>query len=144
MDSVLFSSRKMDWETPQKLFNDLNKKYNFTLDAAASDDNKKCQHWFTEKDNGLLKDWSGYTVWCNPPYGRNVNKWVQKAAYEAENGVEICMLLASRTDTNWFHRYIYHNPRCRIEFLEGRMRFEINGNPGGRATFGSMLVFFNN
>lgn len=65
----MFSSDKDYWETPQSLFDELNAEFNFTLDAAASDANHKCERYFTKKDNGLLQDWQGETVFCNPPYG---------------------------------------------------------------------------
>lgn len=56
---VLFSSDKDFWETPQSLFDELNEKYHFTLDAAASDENHKCSRYFTKEDNGLLMDLGG-------------------------------------------------------------------------------------
>ena len=56
---TLFSSDKNYWETPQALFNKLDEKYHFTLDAAASDDNHKCEKYFTESDDGLKQNWGG-------------------------------------------------------------------------------------
>lgn len=74
MDKVLFSSNKNYWETPQKLFDKLNKKYHFEIDLAASKENAKCKKFYTEKDDALSKKWHG-VCWCNPPYGRNVIQW---------------------------------------------------------------------
>lgn len=109
-----FSSNKMDWETPQKLFDDLNKKYHFTLDPCSTDSNAKCELHFTERENGLAQDWSGNRVFCNPPYGREIAKWVEKAYTESQKGVFIVMLVPARTDTKWFHNFVYH--KAKIEF----------------------------
>lgn len=66
---LMFSSKKPDWETPKAFFDDLDKEFHFTLDAAASDRNTKCERYYTEQDNALDKEWSEST-YCNPPYGR--------------------------------------------------------------------------
>lgn len=136
-----FSSNKMDWETPQKLFDDLNKKYHFTLDPCSTDSNAKCELHFTERENGLAQDWSGNRVFCNPPYGREIAKWVEKAYTESQKGVFIVMLVPARTDTKWFHNFVYH--KAKIEFLKGRLKFESNGVASQGAPFPSMLVIYN-
>lgn len=63
---TMFSSDKSDWETPRILFNELNRQYHFTLDAAASHTNHKVDRYFTADDDGLVQDWGGETVFCNP------------------------------------------------------------------------------
>lgn len=68
-NEALFSSDKNFWETPQKLFDELDAEFHFTLDAAASDENHKCARYFTQNDDGLRQNWEGETVFCNPPYG---------------------------------------------------------------------------
>lgn len=80
MNKVLFSSNKEDWETPQDLFNELNKEFNFTVDVASSKENYKCNRHYTEKENGLIQNWNNEIVWCNPPYGRKIGDWVKKAS----------------------------------------------------------------
>ena len=75
----MFTSKTNEWETPQDFYNKLNEEFNFTLDACASLENHKCPIFFTEKENGLIQDWSSHRVFCNPPYGREVGKWVEKA-----------------------------------------------------------------
>ena len=78
------NTHKQEWETPQGLFDDLNKEYGFTLDAAASDKNHKCKKYYTERVDGLLQDWKGETVFCNPPTGHKSFKlWVRKAYEES-------------------------------------------------------------
>lgn len=68
MNNCMFSSNKQDWETPQWLFDHLNKKFHFTLDACANKENHKCEKYFDEKIDGLKQNWENEVVWCNPPY----------------------------------------------------------------------------
>lgn len=135
MLDVLYSSKKKDWETPQWLFDQLNKEFNFTLDVASSKENHKCKKYFTELENGLEQDWSNNIVWCNPPYGRDIYNWVKKAS---ESNTTVVMLLPARTDTRWFHDYIYN--KAQIRFLRGRLKFS---NISSSAPFPSMIVIFN-
>lgn len=64
----LMTSNSDEWATPQKLFDELNSKYHFTLDPCSTDENHKCKTYFTRADNGLEKSWGGYRVYMNPPY----------------------------------------------------------------------------
>lgn len=118
-----FSSDKHDWATPQWLFDELNAEFGFDLDAAASDSNAKCADYITADDDGLLQDWGGRTVWLNPPYGRQIGRWIAKAAREAEKpGTTIVLLVPARTDTSWFHEFLYS--KAELRFLRGRLRFD--------------------
>lgn len=76
---ALFSSLTDEWETPQDLFDKLNEEFHFTIDVCATEENAKVSKFFTKDQNGLLQDWTGETVWCNPPYGRAVEAWIHKA-----------------------------------------------------------------
>ena len=134
MNKILFSSNKEDWETPQDLFNELNKEFNFTVDVASSEQNHKCKRYYTEKENGLIQNWDNETVWCNPPYGRKIGDWVKKAS---ESNATVVMLLPARTDTKWFHEYIYN--KAEIRFIKGRLKF---GNSVNSAPFPSIIVIF--
>lgn len=132
----LYSSKSCEWSTPIEFFNNLDSKYNFTLDPCSTDYNHKCSNYFTIKENGLIKSWKGYRVFMNPPYGRDICKWVKKAYDEnLKNGTFIVCLLPSRTDTKWFHDYIYN--KHEIIFLKGRLKFNDSKNS---APFPSMLV----
>lgn len=93
------------WATPQKLFNRLNREFDFTVDVAASRSNAKCRRFYTARQNGLSKDWSGETVWCNPPYGRVIAEWMQKAYLSSRRGATVVLLVPARTDTAWFRDY---------------------------------------
>lgn len=134
----LMSSNSNEWGTPQELFDELDREFHFTLDPASTDENAKCEKHYTMKDDGLSKSWEGERVFCNPPYGKEIGKWVKKAA---ESNTLVVMLIPARTDTKYFHDYIYN--KAEVRFLKGRLRFVgINGR-GGVAPFPSMVVVFN-
>lgn len=126
INAALFSSDRMDWETPQELFDALNDEFKFTLDAASSHENAKCERHYTESDNALSKSWAGETVFCNPPYGRGLKDWVKKGYEEGcKPGTVVVMLIPARTDTKYFHGYI-HN-RAEVRFIPGRLKFCVGG-----------------
>ena len=81
--AAAMTSNKDDWETPQSLFDQLDEEFHFTLDAASNDQNAKCEHHYTVENSGLEHSWEGETVFCNPPYGRNIGDWIRKASQEA-------------------------------------------------------------
>ena len=136
---VMFSSASGRWDTPQDFYDRLNAEFRFTLDPCADDMNHKCAKYYTEEQDGLAQDWSGERVFCNPPYGREVHKWVAKCFNEVYGGdcPLAVMLLNARTDTRWFHDYIYG--KAEIRFLKGRLKFGGSKNP---APFPSMIVVF--
>ena len=99
MNKALLSSMKMDWRTPKDFFRELDQEFHFGLDAAASHENAKCERYFTPETDGLSRPWSGYgAVFCNPPYGREIGKWVQKAYSEHVRGGGDNCHADSRTD----------------------------------------------
>ena len=140
-DGPALTSNKDDWETPSLLFRKLNEKYSFDLDAAASDENHKVDNYFTENDDALKQRWGG-NVFVNPPYGRNIRAWVEKAYQESvrDPNRKIVMLIPSRTDTSYWHDFIF--PHADIEFIRGRLKFEVNGQAGNPAPFPSAIVVF--
>lgn len=85
INNSLFTSNKDDWTTPQSLFDELDAKYHFALDVAASKENTKCAKYFDKEADGLVQAWNagGGACWCNPPYGPQLKRWVAKAAEEA-------------------------------------------------------------
>lgn len=118
----MFSSRHQNWDTPQDFFDKMNKRFNFTTDVCATPESAKCANYFSPEVDGLSQKWEG-SCWCNPPYGREYQKWVKKAWQSGYGGERIVMLLPARTDTIVFHRYIYKQPNVEIEFLKGRLTF---------------------
>lgn len=133
--NVHFSSKTNEWATPQAFFDQLDQEFHFTLDVAATPDNAKCSKYFTQSDDGLDQSWDNETVFCNPPYGRTLNQWVKKAS-EARGG-QVVMLIPARTDTKYFHEYIYG--KAEIRFIKGRLKF---GDSKNSAPFPSMVVIF--
>ena len=136
---VLFSSANDVWATPQDFYDKLNKEFNFNLDPCALPENAKCEKFFTPEQDGLIQDWEGYTIFCNPPYGRKISEWVEKCYNESKKkNTTIVMLIPARTDTRYFHEFIYHKAK-EIRFIRGRLKF---GNSKNSAPFPSMLVIF--
>ena len=131
-------SRQSDeWETPQKVFDELNDEFNFTLDPCATEENHKCKKFYTKEDDGLSKDWGGQRVFCNPPYSK-IAKWVEKAYRESRTDhTVIVLLIPSRTETKYFHDFILH--RSEVRFIKGRLRFSGSDE---NAPFPSMIVIF--
>jgi len=136
VNRVLFSSKETVWSTPQDFFNKLNEEFDFTIDVCALPENAKCKRYFTPEDDALKQKWTG-TCFCNPPYGREIGQWVEKASKSADEGATVVMLLPARTDTKWFHNYVYG--KAEIRFVAGRLKF---GGSKNSATFPSMVVIF--
>lgn len=146
------SSNRMDWATPPEVVAmaaGILGIDEFVIDVAAREDNKKAKYWMGPgsgiAEDALETDWHSY-VWCNPPYGRELSKWVEKAATEAREGrAVVAMLIPARTDTRYFHDHIWDAdkgaPRDGIEvhFLKGRIKFI---GAKSCAPFPSMLVIF--
>ena len=134
---VLLSSTKQDWGTPDWLFDILDEEFCFSLDTAARADNTKCSVYFDEKADGLKQPWNtDGTAWCNPPYGRKVGAWVEKAYNEGVAWNPSVLLLPARVDTKWFHKFAGW---AEVRLLKGRILFQ--GAKQG-ATFPSMLMRF--
>lgn len=133
----LFTSNKDDWQTPQWLFDKLHEHFKFDLDVCANDLNAKTKKYYTSYDSCLDKDWE-ICNFMNPPYGREIGKFIEKAYTEwALNDCTTVALLPARTDTKWFHKYIYN--KARIVFIKGRLKFE-GGKKLAPAPFPSMIV----
>jgi len=151
VNKSLFSSKSSEWETPQSLYDELNKEFDFILDPCATHDNKKCALYFTKEDDGLSKCWyekilpacryygEEKAIFVNPPYGRGVTeKWVIKAWLESkQHGITVVMLLPSRTDQWWFREICLRYGEVR--FLPVRVKF-VGAKSG--APFPSIVVVF--
>ncbi len=131
----MLSSNDMTWETPLDFFNELDNEFHFTLDPCATKKTAKCKRFFTKEDDGLKQNWNNEIVFCNPPYGREIGHWVKKSS-EARGGV-VVMLIPARTDTKYFHEYIYN--KAEIRFIKGRLKF---GECKNSAPFPSMVVVY--
>lgn len=125
-ESPLFSSATVHWRTPAELFASLDSEFAFDADPCPLDGSV----------DGLssLFCWEGKRVFCNPPYGPRVSRWLERAA-EADVAV---FLLPARTDTRWFHNLVLPLA-SEIRFVRSRLYF---GDGSGRAPFPSMIVIF--
>ena len=135
---VHYSSKTNEWSTPQAFFDELNKEFNFTLDPCATSENAKCTKYFTVEDDGLKQDWSNDIVFMNPPYGREIKYWVQKAYEESLKGATVVCLIPARTDTAYWHNYIFGKADD-IRFIKGRLKFGGSKNP---APFPSAIIIY--
>ena len=137
-NDLMFSSKTDLWSTPWNFFEKLNDEFHFTLDPCSTHENAKCYKHFTIEEDGLLQDWGNEVVFCNPPYGRQIKDWVKKAYEESQkDNTTVVMLIPARTDTIYFHEYIYH--KAEIRFIKGRLKF---GDAKNAAPFPSMVVIF--
>ncbi|HFU7080328.1 TPA: DNA N-6-adenine-methyltransferase [Bacillus cereus] len=132
---VHFSSKTDLWATPQYFFDELHKEFDFELDVCALEDNAKCEKYFTPEMDGLKQEWNG-TCWMNPPYGRGIGKWVQKAYESSLTGSTVVCLLPARTDTRWWHDYCM---KGEIRLVKGRLKF---GESKDNAPFPNAVVIF--
>ncbi len=134
--NVHFSSKTNEWATPQTTFDRLDQEFHFVLDVCASHANAKCARYFTREQDGLEQPWRG-SCWMNPPYGREIGKWIQKAAQTAWQGFgTVVCLLPARTDTRWWHEYC---AKAELRFIRGRLKF---GDSKCGAPFPSVIVIF--
>lgn len=143
MHKKVFEYKSDEWGTPQDFFNQVDKEFNFTLDAASTHENAKCLKHFTKEDNGLNQSWKGEIVWINPPYGGRgtIEAWVKKAYDESLNGVTSVLLLPVRTDVGYWHDYCM---KGEIRFIRGRLKFENNdlNETKNSAPFASAIIIF--
>jgi phage N-6-adenine-methyltransferase len=136
---LMFSSETDLWSTPQEFYDQLDKEFKFDLDPSCNIDNCKCEYGFWKEEfDGLKEEWHKFkSVFCNPPYGKVIGQWVKKAYEESLKGSTVVMLLPARTDTKWFHNYIYG--KAEIRFVKGRLKF---GGSKNSAPFPSMVVIY--
>ena len=144
----MFSKATDEWETPQAFFNELDAEFHFDWDAAASDENAKCDHYFGGSAvDALTANWTEFVlgpIWLNPPYSR-CREFIAKAAQEARRGATVVCLVPSRTDTRMWHEHVWDaennapRPGVEIRFIKGRLKF---GNATNSAPFPSVVLIF--
>ena len=136
INNALMTSNTDNWATPQDFFDQQNKLYGpFTLDVCANAENAKCAAYFDKTTDGLKQTWTG-KCWMNPPYGREIGKWMKKAYESANNGTVVVCLVPARTDTKWWHDYAM---KGQVTFIRGRLKF---GESKTNAPFPSAVVVF--
>lgn len=134
--SVHFSSKSVEWSTPQDFYDELNAEFGFETDVCSTHENAKCEHHYTEEEDGLSRKWTGI-CWMNPPYARGVMaKWIKKAYESSLEGATVVCLIPARTDTAVWHDYCMKGD---IRFIRGRLKF---GGCEDSAPFPSAVVIF--
>lgn len=131
----MLSSLTDEWATPQDVFDLLNAEFHFELDVCALPGNAKCRRYFSPAQDGLKQLWKG-SCWMNPPYGRQIAKWMKKAYESSLQGATVVCLCPARTDTAWWHDYA---TKGEIRFFRGRLCF---GSATSAAPFPSAIVIF--
>jgi hypothetical protein len=153
-------------ETPPELFAELNARFRFTLDVAATHSNHQCPTYYTEhglfranigsdapstitERNGLTGAWKDERVYCNPPFS-DIAPWVLKA-WESEAALVYMLVPATRTEQGWWADLVepYRDGKgdwltleggpglhLTTHFLRGRTRFLKDGKRLGSPKFG--------
>lgn len=136
--ATMFSSKSVEWSTPQDFFDKLNEEFNFLKDVAATRENAKCLLYLDKDMDALSQTWGHGPIWCNPPYGRGISKWFAKAYEESLKGATVVMLVPARTDTAYWHKYVI-DTKAEVRFVKGRLKF---GGHKNSAPFPSAVVIF--
>ena len=139
---VHYSSNSNEWATPDYIYKPLNSRFRFTLDPCCTVETAKCGKFFTIAEDGLKQNWGGERVFVNPPYGRQIGKWIEKSFIESEKpNTTVVMLIPARTDTKAWVDYC----QCANEiiFIAGRVKFINKGQvKPASAPFPSAIVVF--
>lgn len=136
----VMSSASSEWATPQDFFDALNAEFHFGIDVAANKGNTKCRLYFNKKADALGREWWPFSpCWMNPPYGREIGKWMKKAYEESQKGATVVCLVPARTDTAWWWDYAM---KGEIRFVRGRLRFVRDDGKSDAALFPSAVIVF--
>lgn len=126
LSRVVFSSQSDNWRTPEKLYEKLNKEFDFDFDPCP----------INSDFDGLNICW-GRRNFINPPYSQ-VKEWIVKGFNEYLKGKLCVFLVPARTDTKWFHELVLPYAK-EIRFIKGRLKFSDYKNS---APFPSCIIIF--
>jgi len=149
VEPQLVSSDRMDWETPPLLWEFIEAVFGpFDLDACATAATAKCENWLgpdhpdpARRDAFRVVPWPGRMVFCNPPYGRDISRWMNMASFAGlQSNASSVVLTFARTDTRWWHTYV--DKATKIIFLKGRVPFLRDGQEVAPAPAPSVLLTF--
>ena len=119
----IFTSGTDEWATPDSFMNVVREMWpEFDLDPCALPSSAKATTYYTPEDDGLVQPWNGDLIWMNPPYGREIPRWVKRAAQAVKGGATVVALLPARTDTAWWHDHVLPFAD-EIHFVRGRLHF---------------------
>jgi phage N-6-adenine-methyltransferase len=129
---VYHQSKRHDWETPWPVFREYDAEFHFTLDVCATAETAKCARYFTPDMDGLTQDWGDDMCWMNPPYGREIGQWMEKAYRSSLAGATVVCLVPSRTGTTWWHTWV--RGKAEVRERQGRITF-VGGAQSSRVRF---------
>lgn len=138
LQKAMVSSKTVEHITPQSFFKKLDDEFNFTLDPCSTDENHKCEKYYTIKDDGLSKDWSNEVVFMNPPYKGRTPFWIKKAYEESIKGATVVCLIAAGINRTYWHDIIFRYA-AQIRWIRGCIKFE---DAKSTAPFASAIVIF--
>lgn len=135
--------------TPDAEFWAYNRRFAFTIDAAANPENARLPRFWTRETNALEQPWAGERIWCNPPYSR-LRPWYEKAWLEIKAPLIVLLVPSNRTESpawqDLIEPYRDRGGVLSTEFLPGRIRFKRPGEAvasgRNRPPFGSALLIF--
>lgn len=117
---VTLTSKSIIYGTPLWLFKELDAEFHFTTDVCSIPELALCDHYYTPEVDGLAQEWRG-ACWMNPPYGKEIGKWIRKAYESSLAGATVVSLLPARVDTKWFHDWVWN--KAEIRYPRGRLTF---------------------
>lgn len=134
-----------NYRTPDYLFNYYHNRYHFICDVAASDEDHKCDVYYTKQQNGLYQPWYK-SNFGNPPYSRkNGNKlydWAKKALIEYKNGNISVLVFPLGFTASWFNELVF--ALARVELPDERINFinPITGKPDKQPRNDNMIIIY--
>lgn len=135
---LMFSKKSDEWSTPQWFYEALDTIFDFNLDPCASDENHKCDDYYTMETDGLAQDWQGKRAFVNNPYS-DTKGWTNKCSNSgAQPDTTVVQLIPSRTDTKYSQFMMFPNAQF-VLFVKGRLKF---GDQKNAAPFPSMVPIY--
>ncbi len=145
-------SKNSERETPYRLYSVLYKQFGFTLDAAATKENTKCERYIDKSMNALDGPWHPTgSVWLNPPYSRGlIGPFMEMAWRQIQEHKEtvVCLVPADPSTRWWRYNVLdagmhMNGIEVEIRFLTQRVRFLLNGEPmtGGAMTPNAIVIY---
>jgi len=134
---IYHESKRLDWETPWSVFWEYDAEFHFTLDVCATAETAKCARYFTPAMDGLAQDWGDDICWMNPPYGRAIGQWMEKAYLSSLAGATVCCLVPAKPTVQWWLTWV--KDKAEIRYRPGRITFVGAPDPAG---FGSAVVSY--
>ena len=131
-----------EFGTPDEIFMELHRRYQFTIDAAATKGNSKLPRFVTKEENALSKTFLGERAFCNPPYSNgNCRKFAMH--FFEQTGTGLCplavLIVPTKTEQAWFHDLL-HSGRVEVKFFRRRIKF-VGGEGSARDSHMLLVIW---